>query len=127
MAQPRTVLAFVLRGDWRMRFDGQDWRGVTPQFAAEKRLRRRVQFNSPLGVIYQSLAGMQYLDAQCIDRSDNGLGFRCESMLGVGRMIGLEFREDDGTLCQRSAVLLYRHGQHYGACFITAGGVTTSG
>ena len=89
-----------------------------PAHSVQRRRHERRPLHSPIRILYCSDVTQRVQTAQGIDVSDGGIAFEIDSQLDFYSTMRLEYTEDDGTKCCRTAILQYRMQRTYGAWFV---------
>lgn len=86
--------------------------------AVDRRRHDRISFPARVQIISHGAFGDKSYDGMCTDISLDGLAFETEAKLFLQNMVELVFEIESKTIVRRSAKLLYRIGQKYGAYFV---------
>ena len=93
-----------------------DTAGLPP--AVDQRRHDRVPFPARVQIISHGAFGDKSDDGMCTDISLEGVAFETNAQLFLQNMVELVFEIENDTVVRRSARLLYRVGQKYGAYFV---------
>jgi PilZ domain len=94
----------------------QDAAGLPP--AVDKRRHDRIPFPAHVHIVSHGVFGDQSADGVCTDISLEGVAFETDAKLFLQNIVDLVFEMENRVISRRSAKLLYRVGQKYGAYFV---------